>query len=260
MDESTNIRGLLIVGHGTRDVAGCEEFRTTARAVAARLSQFAVEPCFLELAEPTIEEAVARLAAGGVEELSVLPLLLFAAGHAKDDIPRAVEAAIASSGLVLSQPATMLSHLGCNQTLVELSHLRYEETLRRSSGQPDADTTLVMVGRGSRDEDATREMHAFAKLRSNRSGIQQTEVCFVAMAEPAIRDCLERVSKGASSRVVIQPHLLFQGQLLERIGQFVSEFSSLSPEKEWMVDRHLGPHALLEDAIVGVVTNGLPRV
>ena len=127
--------GLLLVGHGTRDTDGCEQFLATADSVATRLADVAVEPCFLELATPSINEAVRRLAAREIDQLSVMPLLLFAAGHAKDDIPRAVDAAVENQGLTDKwRPAgdrrvRQLPHLGCHPELLALSTLRQAEAL-----------------------------------------------------------------------------------------------------------------------------------
>lgn len=39
-------RGLLLVGHGTRDAEGLAEFASLARLVMERLPEFVVEPCF----------------------------------------------------------------------------------------------------------------------------------------------------------------------------------------------------------------------
>ena len=95
MTGSESDRGLLLVGHGTVDPCGSTEFMETAADVARVCGGVPVEPCFLELAEPDIQTGVARLAQRGVKHLTVAPLLLFAAGHAKHDIPRGVAAAVA---------------------------------------------------------------------------------------------------------------------------------------------------------------------
>ena len=252
--------GLLIVGHGTRDDVGCEEFLLTARAVAQCLPNVAIEPCFLELAEPTIHIAVKRLADRGIERLVVLPLLLFSAGHAKDDIPRAVDQAVCaaklSKGLGL-QPIEQLPHLGCHPKLLELSALRFNEVIAEHVRYDAPDTALLMVGRGSRDVDATAEMLRFASLRHDAKTVQQTDVGFVAMAEPPLQQCLDELSRSHLRQIVVQPHLLFAGQLLSKIDELVAAMSAKHPKKEWIVTRHLGPHALLEDAIVDLVTNCL---
>src|SRR5258707_5141020 len=86
--------GLLLVGHGTRDAAGLDEFAVVVERVRVAASE-PVEGCFLELARPTIGEGLARLVDRGVRRVTVVPVLLFAAGHAKRDIPAAVEEAAA---------------------------------------------------------------------------------------------------------------------------------------------------------------------
>jgi len=255
--------GLLLVGHGTRDVEGQNEFIQTACSVAGLLGRMAVEPCFLELAEPTIDVAIERLAAQGIRRLSVMPLLLFAAGHAKRDIPQAVGHAIRKIRLIdrlephAERPFAQLPPLGCHAKLLELSSLRFAEAVANRPAVAPEDTALVMVGRGSRDEDATAEMFSFARQRGERSPVDPVETCFVAMAEPPLGDCLERMAASDFRRVVIQPHLLFGGQLLARISDIVVQFARRHPDTEWVVARHLGPHALLDAAIVDVVTTEL---
>lgn len=111
-------RGILLIGHGSRDVGGQGEFMCVARALAEQLPDEAVEGCFLELAEPTIESALGRLVARGTNDLVVVPLLLFAAGHARQDIPAAVASAAAGyAGLTIRQTEP----LGCEPDLVRLS-------------------------------------------------------------------------------------------------------------------------------------------
>src|SRR5688500_8451642 len=102
--------GYLLVGHGTRDAIGQAEFLQLAKLVAERAS-VPVEPCFLELAQPTIEEGLQRLAQRGVQRVLIIPLLLFTAGHAKQDVPEAVAAFAAPLGIeVLGQTAALENH------------------------------------------------------------------------------------------------------------------------------------------------------
>src|SRR6476646_7331453 len=82
--------GLLVVGHGSREAVGVEEFLATARLVAEAAHPAPVEACFLEFARPTIAEGFRALAARGVRRIVVAPALLFSAGHDLRDIPAAV--------------------------------------------------------------------------------------------------------------------------------------------------------------------------
>ena len=89
-DDATQATGVLVVGHGTADPIGAAETADVAAAVAGLLPDMPVELGFLEVIGPTIADAVTRLAARGCRDVIAAPLLLFAAGHAKRDVPEAV--------------------------------------------------------------------------------------------------------------------------------------------------------------------------
>src|SRR5438105_3545533 len=118
--------GLLLICHGTRDPAGIAEFLALAERVRGAAGPRPVEACFLELAEPTIDGGIARLAERGVRRITIVPLLLFAAGHAKRDIPRAVAAAVERFPGMETRPTLPL---GCHERLLALSARRYAEAI-----------------------------------------------------------------------------------------------------------------------------------
>lgn len=241
-------RGLLVVGHGTRDPAGQAEFRAVVELIQERLESMAVEPAYLELARPTIAEAVDALAARGARELTVLPLLLFAAGHAQQDIPLAVREAVSRhSGMRVRQAP----HLGCASALIELSALRFDEALSREPLLDPADAVLLFVGRGSHDPTANAEMFQFSRLRWESRGTGWLEVAFTAMTRPTLEEGLAICRDLPHSVVIVQPHLLFQGELLARIAETVKRFEAERSDKRWLVVGHLGPHELLAEAAIG---------
>jgi sirohydrochlorin cobaltochelatase len=245
--------GLLLVGHGTREPAGIAEFDELARKVAARLAPKPVAPCFLELAEPGIAEGIDRLAAQGVRRLLVAPVLLFAAAHAKRDIPEAVAAAVERwPGMTWRQ----VPHLGLDRRVFELSARRLAEAV--VSADPDDDspnpispdeTLLIVVGRGSRDPEALAEFDEFARRHALGVGYSQYRPALMAMAEPPLPDVLREAAAGSFRRVVVEPHLLFGGVLVDRLRDQVAEFRRLAPDKQWVVANHLGPDDLLASAL-----------
>lgn len=87
-------RHLLIVAHGSRRAASNDEVRRLAERVASLRSPGIdhVETAFLELAEPSIPDGLARCAALGAREIVVFPYFLAAGTHVADDIPEAVAA------------------------------------------------------------------------------------------------------------------------------------------------------------------------
>ena len=85
-------RHLLIVAHGSRRQASNDE----VRALCERVRELRgpgidrVEVAFLELAEPSIPEGLARCATWGAAEIIVFPYFLAAGTHVANDIPEAL--------------------------------------------------------------------------------------------------------------------------------------------------------------------------
>ena len=231
MLELIDQRGLLLIGHGTRSAAGVRQVLELAAAVRRELSPAPVQPAFLELAEPTIEDAVERLAAAGASQIVAVPLLLFAAGHAKRDIPRGVAAATDRLGL----PVAITPPFGYEQAMLDLSHGRYQEAIAGKPLVEAAKTCLLLVGRGSRDESATAEMQEFARRRQQQEGGVTTEIAFLAMARPTLAEQLPRIAKRGYQRVIVQPHLLFEGDLASSLSRQVAAIAAEHPEQEWIV-------------------------
>ena len=85
--ENGDAPALLIVGHGSRDPRGAREFHDLVDLVRGRNPSLTVEGGFIELSRPPISECVDRLAESGARNVAAVPLMLLAAGHAKDDVP-----------------------------------------------------------------------------------------------------------------------------------------------------------------------------
>ncbi len=241
--------GLLLVGHGTRDAHGLNEARTLARLTAKRLPGVAVQLCFLELAEPDISAGVARLVDQGVRRLTVMPLLLFSAGHAKRDIPRQVEMAANHHPQLHVE---MAGHLGLHPRVLELSALRHRQTVSGAPPVAEQDTLLLLVGRGSRDDESRDEMTQFAALRRKEHESAVAPVCFVAMSRPLLPEGLAEAANSGKQRIVVQSHLLFAGELVRRVSRHVNDAAQRHGGLQWLVTQHLGAHELLADAIVDI--------
>ncbi|MBL8826265.1 MAG: sirohydrochlorin chelatase [Planctomycetaceae bacterium] len=234
--------GLLVIGHGTRDTEGLAEFEQVVAHAAERYADQVVERGYLELAEPTILQGIARLVERGVRRIDVVPLLLFAAGHARRDIP----ALLAEARGQFSQ-VEIVQHdvLGCHPRVVELSALRYREALTGHEPVAAEETALVLVGRGSLDSDATAAMLRFAELRRELTPVRDCWVGFVAMAKPTLAEALQQAATSDARRIVVQPHLLFRGQLLADVEQAVANARLIAPHKHWLIAPRLGVHRWL---------------
>ena len=79
--------GVMVCGHGSRDEQAVAEFASVARGIRERLPHYPVESGFLEFATPIIRDGLDKLRAAGCRRVLAVPGMLFAAGHAKNDIP-----------------------------------------------------------------------------------------------------------------------------------------------------------------------------
>jgi len=247
--------GLLIVGHGTRDRDGAAQFQSLVELVRPRFPGTPIEPSFLEFAVPDIGQGLDKLARHGVDEVLVLPLLLFAAGHVRHDIPAAVATAAARHPALRVR---QLGHLGCHPRIVQLSGQRYREATAGRTPVAADETCLLLVGRGSRDARATAEMHAFAQRRREGMAAVRVQTCFAAMQRPSLSEALPQVSMLDVRRIVVQPHLLFSGYLTRMIQTTVSATAGHRPGIEWIVTEPLGPDPLLAEAVAQIVSGWQP--
>jgi sirohydrochlorin ferrochelatase len=197
---------------------------------------------FLELAQPTIAQGLAELADRGVRRVIAVPLLLFTAVHAKDDVPAEVAQAAQAVGMeMVGQSAA----LGLHPRLLELSRIRFEEACNRLlSG-----TVLLMVGRGGSDETALEEMRGYSAALSASLGVWGT-TAFVAVAQPSLEDALADIGRSQHKAIVVLPHLLFQGEVLATIRDRVIEARLRFSDKRWLMAEHLGVHPLLIETVL----------
>ena len=198
-----------------------------------------------------------------------LPLLLFAAGHIKRDVPGEVERALEVSGRC-DVERVQAGHLGCHESLVELSKMRMLEAVVVGTVPTAAEldvagtahpTFLLLVARGSIDAEATAEMHQFAALRQAQNPSLRVEVAFLAMARPNLEEQLTKIVAGGFRRVIVQPHFLFAGELVERIRGQIVEMSRKHPEIEWNTAQPLadppGIEGLASKLLANVILNRL---
>lgn len=238
---------VLLVGHGTRDPSGQAEFRTLAAKVAAALAPAAVEAGNIELAEPTIGDAFGRLVERGVEQVRIVPLLLFAAGHAKLDVPEAIRQAAASHSHIRTD---VVPPFGRDERILWLSERRYCEALAGRPVVTNQESYWLLVGRGSSDASACEDLARFAVERARRSSLSRFGYCFVAAARPTLAEGLATAMAGQVKRIVVQPHLLFRGAVLDEVAAAVERSHSERPDIDWVLTSHLGPEQELVEAVI----------
>lgn len=244
--------GVLVIGHGTADPVGAAETRQVAATVASLLPEIPVELGYLEVIAPTIDAAVARLAAAGCTELVAAPLLLFAAGHAKRDVPEAVAAAAAARSMTVRQTEPF----GEIDELLELSRIRRREACTGRGAAAAAETILVVIGRGSSDPAAVSQLRSFVEATLADAPLdrpRRVELGFVAAARPRLEEAIDVACDPADSgvrRILVQPHLLFRGHVEDQVTDAVARGRARRPDLEWVQVARLGADPLVARALV----------
>jgi sirohydrochlorin cobaltochelatase len=246
--------GVVVVGHGTADPVGAAETADIVVQVNAILPNIPVELGYLEVIEPTISMAVDRLAARGCKKIIAIPILLFAAGHAKQDVPKALQEAIARRGLSVQQAEP----LGLHEQVISLARRRFFAAVQGYAPIEGGREALLVIGRGSSDPTAGQQLWGF--VRSTYSSLASVAkhrfaVSFVAAAKPTIREAVNQLLQGDDAqlpvkRVVLHPHLLFHGHVEKQVDRCLKEAESEYPSVEWVKVPRLGAAPEVAKALV----------
>ncbi|MGD0677344.1 MAG: CbiX/SirB N-terminal domain-containing protein [Polyangiaceae bacterium] len=242
---------VVLLGHGSRDPAANEEHERVAQAVRTRHPQWRVETAYIELARPLLAEAL-QAAAIGARRVIVAPLLLFAAGHVKNDVPLALAAA---RGRFPNVSFSAARALGVHPSLVDLAWDR------AASVAPDdpagrAKTLLLVVGRGASDPDANGDFFKLARLIGERRGLMHMEATFLGIAQPRVETSLELVARLGPERLIALPYVLYAGRLLANLAQELDRFASRHP---W-IKTALAPHLGADERLLAVVDERVRQV
>ncbi|OHC68364.1 MAG: hypothetical protein A2045_09270 [Rhodocyclales bacterium GWA2_65_20] len=88
------MNAIVLFGHGARNAAYVEPFHRIRDAMLARAPQAQVEIGFLELSQPTLEEAIDKLVARGEKQIRIVPIFFAPGRHVLKDLPERAAAAM----------------------------------------------------------------------------------------------------------------------------------------------------------------------
>ncbi|MBB3951747.1 sirohydrochlorin chelatase [Aureimonas jatrophae] len=243
------MKALMMCGHGSRDRGAVEEFRGLAEKMAQRLPDWRVDYGYLEFATPIIRDGLDRLKADGASRILALPGMLFAAGHAKNDIPSVLNTYAAANGVEIAYGR----ELGIDPKMIRAAGTRIREALRRDGwrdGEPLHDTMLVVVGRGASDPDANSNVAKVMRMLWEGLGFGWGETCYSGVTFPLVEPGLAHVSRLGYRRIVVFPYFLFTGILVDRIYAGVDKVAAEHPEIRFLKAGYLGAHDLVVETFV----------
>ncbi len=238
--------GVMVCGHGSRDVEAITEFQSVAAGIANRLPQYPVASGFLEFAKPTIREGLDKLRLQGADRILAVPGMLFAAGHVKNDIPSVLNTYAAQ------HPGLRIDYgrdLAVDTRLLSVASQRIEAAEAASRRRVSrAETLLMVVGRGTSDPDANSNISKVARMLWEGMGFGWGEVCYSGVTFPLVGPGLEHAVKLGYRRIIVFPYFLFTGVLVKRIYRIADQMAGRHPEIEFLHAQYLKDHPLVLDA------------
>ncbi|WP_051943296.1 sirohydrochlorin chelatase [Streptacidiphilus rugosus] len=240
---------LLAVAHGTRDAEGIATTEALVARVRALRPWLRVERCFLDIASPSLPDALATLRG----EVVLVPLLLGAGYHVRVDIPEALAAAPWLR-------ARVAGALGPDPLLADALAERLAEAGRRPGDGP-----VVLAAAGSTDPAANADAAAMAALLRSRLGSSRlldsrpegsppsgsrprdaVEVvpAYLCAAGPTPAEAVASLRAAGHARVAVAEYLLSPGHFARLAARTGAEAGAC------LTSAPLGPH----DALARLVT------
>lgn len=238
---------ILIAGHGSRDVEGTAEFHQLVELFAHRDPSRIVECGFLEFAKPVIQEGIDRCVERGANIVTVLPGMLMAAGHAKNDMPSEVHEARKRYPNIAFHYGR---HLHLHANIIQLCTMKIAEVESSAAPVERQDTLLLVVGRGSSDPDANADVQKLARLLWEGMGFGWAAACYIGVTTPLLTEALARCHRLGFKRIIVFPFFLFTGILEKRIRRLTLEFAADHLDTEFLCADYLNAHSLLLDVFV----------
>lgn len=242
--------GVLVCGHGSRNRLAVEEFAQLAEQLRQRLAPVPVDYGYLEFARPILRDGLEALRRQGVEHVLAVPAMLFAAGHAKNDIPSVLNTWAAETGIRVDYGR----ELGVDRSMIQAAGARIRSALAdadaadRAAGRepvPIHETLLVVVGRGSSDPDANSNVAKVTRMLVEGFGFGWGETVYSGVTFPLVEPGLRQVVRLGHRRVVVFPYFLFSGVLVSRIREHTRRVAADHPDVAFVDASYLGDHPMV---------------
>nr|WP_315980184.1 sirohydrochlorin chelatase [Aliamphritea spongicola] len=195
----------MVCGHGSRDKDAEREFGLVAAGLKKRFPDIPVEYGFLEFSAPNIHMGLNSLLEQGVEQVYAIPGMLFAATHAKNDIPSVLTTFEENNSQIEMHYG---SELGLHPAMIEAFQARIYESMGIDPENPPEnlyDTLLVVVGRGTSDTGANAEAAKLTRIVNENMGFGWADTVYSGVTYPSVGVGMEKLLKLGYKRVVVAP-------------------------------------------------------
>ena len=206
MNDVTEKLGIMVCGHGSRNQNAMKEFAKVAEGLKGKFPDLPVEYGYLEFCNPVISHGLDELRAKGVTKVLAVPGMLFAAGHAKNDIPSVLNTYQAQN------PGMEIIYgreLGIDLKMIRAAGERVMEAMAeadKTNVVPPHETLLMLVGRGASDPDANSNASKVMRMIWEGLGFGWGETCYSGVTFPLVEPGLEHAAKLGYRRIVVFPY------------------------------------------------------
>jgi len=246
--------GVMVCGHGSRSQAAVDEFAVVSIRLRERFPDWPVEYGYLEFANPVIRDGLDSLREQGCDEILAVPGMLFAAGHAKNDIPTVLNTYAKKHDIKIHYGR----ELGVDPKMIAAAGERVREAVARANAEhgemPNHDVCLVVIGRGASDPDANSNVAKITRMLWEGMGFGWAETGYSGVTFPLVAPCLQQVAKLGFRRVIVFPYFLFTGILIDRIYGFTDEVAAAHPDTQFIKAGYLNDHDRVIDTFQERVT------
>jgi sirohydrochlorin ferrochelatase len=227
-------KAILYIFHGSRLKQSSSEAKLFFESCRKLLPYLVQHYSFLEFASPTIEEAFSKCVKSGATDIAVVPVLLFSAGHAKQDIPnilRRLQKQYRDVNIYYGET------LGFHDYMIDVIAERVQRALKTISGNT-SNCKIVVIGRGSQDIEMQKNFRMLVSRVENQLQIQ-TDYCFLTAARPLFEHVLANLSETNKQTIVFVPYFLFTGLLLKGIKRDLIKMST-NTSNQFILTEHIG--------------------
>ena len=227
---------ILLVGHGSREASGNAEILLFAERWRARHPDWRIEVGFIEFADPLLDPALNHAERNSGRVL-VLPLILNAAGHVRQDIPSAIQRAqkrhpdvqfLYAPHLAVSDPLLRILKRFLRQAMLQLD-------------VPDPRTTgVILLGRGSSDRLANGDVARMARWLWEIGDHERVDLAFTGVTFPRLEKVVRDQVALGMMQIVVMPYYLFTGTLIKRIGRQMENLAAQYPQVRFAHTSYFG--------------------
>ena len=237
---------LIALAHGSRDPRSTATIKALTEQVACMRPDLRVETAFLDLAEPSFEQAVDRLVAEGYDEIVVVPLLLSEAYHAKVDVPTVIAAAEERHDGVRIE---LTDVLGLESSVFHVLDRRLREALGRNRVR-ELDG-LVLAGAGSSDPVVNAAIARAARRWGQRHKLP-TVAAFASQAPPAAGEAVRALRADGRRHIAVGLLFLAPGVLTDRVTELAEEAGAVAVAEPLGADQAIAEIILARYAVGAV--------